>query len=337
MEKRVGVDEIAKIWGVSRRRVLQLCKAGKVYAAKIVDGKWSIPSYAEKPVDGRRYRNIYVPPKHMMVLQYADNAVIEAQKSPTGKRIREDAWNRFVQDSAFHMHTVGVSDLSYSDVRDVLADKAVGGKSLRDQVAVLNHKRALEFVRDAAESNQELSIYLLEEMHSFAKFGASTSHGTAERNLYLSTTFDFVNELNTHPIARVATLFTRLLYICPFPGDNERIAYLAANFMLMKFGYPPIILYRAIFPWWRKYIDRHGFWDSYANKRIAEYFDDTDDEQEVMLPDEQKALTEPKDWDAHINGRLDSTIFTAIFAKAVRRSCRLGFIHAVPYQKGHWA
>ena len=51
-EKRTGVTEIAKKWGISARRVLQLCKAGKVYAAKMVDGKWSIPKNAEKPVDG---------------------------------------------------------------------------------------------------------------------------------------------------------------------------------------------------------------------------------------------------------------------------------------------
>ena len=323
-EKRTGVTEMAKKWGISARRVLQLCKAGKVYAAKMVDGKWSIPKNAEKPVDGRRYRKILLSPKNRMVLQYADHAVIEAKKQNLSKNMRKEAILRFTQDSAFHMHKAEISDLTYGDVREILAGRGVGGKSLDDQIAVLYHKRALDFIRDAVDDNMSLSLDLIQQIHAIAMSGTPKATEWLERLKYVTTTLRFVRELETHPIQRAATFFTRFLFLRPFERGNECTAYLTANFILMSLGYPPIVLYRAIFGWWRRFIDKHAPLDG-TGKRIAKNFDETDDEGEVLFSYDHAALTKPEEWDAHINSRLDSTVFASVFAKAVRRSCRLGF------------
>ena len=31
-------------------------------------------------------------------------------------------------------------------------------------------------------------------------------------------------------------------------------AYMVANFILMSHGYPPVIIYRAVFRWWRNHM-----------------------------------------------------------------------------------
>lgn len=49
--------EIAKKWGISKRRVTILCKAGRVKGATIVGNMWLIPKYAKKPEDLRKNKN----------------------------------------------------------------------------------------------------------------------------------------------------------------------------------------------------------------------------------------------------------------------------------------
>ena len=49
-------DEVAEIWGITRRRVNVLCDEGRITGA-IKKGKiWLIPKGAKKPADGRTVR-----------------------------------------------------------------------------------------------------------------------------------------------------------------------------------------------------------------------------------------------------------------------------------------
>lgn len=45
--------EAASIWGISDRRVLQYCNAGRIDGAVKMGNTWLIPKCAEKPADGR--------------------------------------------------------------------------------------------------------------------------------------------------------------------------------------------------------------------------------------------------------------------------------------------
>ena len=59
---------------MTKRRVLQLCRAGKVYAAKMENGVWTSPTNAVRPPDGRKYRAKLIPKHIAMVLRYADGS-----------------------------------------------------------------------------------------------------------------------------------------------------------------------------------------------------------------------------------------------------------------------
>ena len=50
----LSAAEVAKIWGVSKRRVAIFCKEGRVPGAHIVGNMWLIPSDAKKPTDPRK-------------------------------------------------------------------------------------------------------------------------------------------------------------------------------------------------------------------------------------------------------------------------------------------
>ncbi len=49
----IKLDEAAKRWGLSIRRVQDLCKIGRIHGAKRFGTNWMIPSNAVRPVDGR--------------------------------------------------------------------------------------------------------------------------------------------------------------------------------------------------------------------------------------------------------------------------------------------
>ncbi len=51
--KYISVSEIAKIWGISVRRVNTLCNEGRIDGAQRAGTIWIIPNDAKKPADAR--------------------------------------------------------------------------------------------------------------------------------------------------------------------------------------------------------------------------------------------------------------------------------------------
>lgn len=49
----ITTKEAAALWGISDRRVLQYCNAGRIKGAVKMGNTWLIPKDAEKPKDGR--------------------------------------------------------------------------------------------------------------------------------------------------------------------------------------------------------------------------------------------------------------------------------------------
>ncbi|ENQ0442699.1 helix-turn-helix domain-containing protein [Listeria monocytogenes] len=49
--------DIAHIWGISDRRVLQYCNTGRIDGAIKMGNTWLIPKNAEKPTDKRKKIN----------------------------------------------------------------------------------------------------------------------------------------------------------------------------------------------------------------------------------------------------------------------------------------
>jgi excisionase family DNA binding protein len=50
----ITTREAAEKWGISERRILQYCNAGRIPGAAKMGNTWLIPKDAEKPKDGRR-------------------------------------------------------------------------------------------------------------------------------------------------------------------------------------------------------------------------------------------------------------------------------------------
>ncbi len=61
IEGYITIKEAADKWGVSRRRVQEMCSTGRINGANKFGSVWAIPKDAEKPFDNRitsgKYKN----------------------------------------------------------------------------------------------------------------------------------------------------------------------------------------------------------------------------------------------------------------------------------------
>lgn len=236
-------SEIAAEWGVSARRVRQLCRQWRVYGIRFLEtGEWSLRKGAFKPIDGRKYRYRKVPKAFYLPVQYADTLKSRA-KTP----FPED-WNYFLIGSAHHMHTIRRSDLTLRDVeRIVRSGEMIEGKRKRDQIAVLRHCEAMNFVVKAALEKRKMTKTLVREIYRII-----VGKKSARLPLDIPDDLDYIlmraRMKDLHPLIQAGDFLNEMFLREPLQEENERIGYFMANFILLRNGYWPIILYRIIFP-----------------------------------------------------------------------------------------
>lgn len=63
MNGYVTIQETAKKWGISERRVNVLCSEGRIEGAVKFGNTWAIPETAEKPTDARIKSGKYIKVK----------------------------------------------------------------------------------------------------------------------------------------------------------------------------------------------------------------------------------------------------------------------------------
>ena len=57
MFEYISVQEAAKKWGISGRRVQKLCEENRIFDVTKFSRLWLIPKDAEKPLDGRHRKS----------------------------------------------------------------------------------------------------------------------------------------------------------------------------------------------------------------------------------------------------------------------------------------
>jgi hypothetical protein len=60
MSEYISVVEAAEKWGMTNRRIILLCRTGKIPGATLDGNSWIIPADAEKPVDERIKKGRYI-------------------------------------------------------------------------------------------------------------------------------------------------------------------------------------------------------------------------------------------------------------------------------------
>ena len=270
--QRANASVMAKKWGMTTRRVRQLCAAGKIFKAKRnLQGVWTIPITADAPVDGRQFR-YQKPPVHFEQLVRH----VEARLAELGEHWSlDDYWHHFVLGATYHLHVTGKSRLSRAEVFATLVDNVVlRGEKGATQQEVRHFAAALEQMRSAVKANRRLTYTLFREwlLTLHGKRRARNDWMVDERSrMAIETVLRMARSKRVHPLVLAGDVLNRMFKRRPLTRYNEQMGFLLANFVLLRHGYPPAIVYRVIFTQVERYLARWQEWvEEMRDPRYAE-------------------------------------------------------------------
>ncbi|GAA4466447.1 Fic family protein [Nemorincola caseinilytica] len=135
----------------------------------------------------------------------------------------------------------------------------ISGKPLREHLEAINHKEAIEYIKQLAQSGATLTEYDLKQIHSIVLRSIDKENAGIYRKVpvmisgstflppqpYLLSKlmedyFIFYNENKTtlHPVVLAAEMHEQLATIHPFIDGNGRTARLVMNLILLQNDYP---------------------------------------------------------------------------------------------------
>ena len=135
----------------------------------------------------------------------------------------------------------------------------IAGKSMREHLEAINHAEAIDYIRDFAKSNMEISERTIREIHALVLHGIDREN--AGRYRFVSVMilgsrhtppqpyligkqmedfmlhFQDMEKEKVHPVLIAAYLHDELVRIHPFIDGNGRTSRLLMNLYLLRKGY----------------------------------------------------------------------------------------------------
>ncbi|MDR1273827.1 MAG: Fic family protein, partial [Odoribacteraceae bacterium] len=135
----------------------------------------------------------------------------------------------------------------------------IGGKSMREHLEAINHAQAVEFIKDIARADVEITEHTIKTIHALILHGINREQAGAYRSVpvmivgsrhvppqpYLiqpemeefMITYRQHETSGMHPVMIAAYLHDRLVEIHPFIDGNGRASRLVMNLYLLSKGY----------------------------------------------------------------------------------------------------
>lgn len=142
------------------------------------------------------------------------------------------------------------------------AGLTIGSKSLKEHLEVINHKEAISFVEDLADSKTDITERNIREIHGLVLKEIDSKYAGRYRDIQVRITGavhvppdplrvpEMMNEFAetrlkqsaAHPVEQAALAHLDLVGIHPFVDGNGRTSRLLMNLILMKQGYFPAVI-----------------------------------------------------------------------------------------------
>ncbi|XP_064476415.1 protein adenylyltransferase Fic-like [Ornithodoros turicata] len=181
------------------------------------------------------------------------------ESDPSLKRMKKEAYFQHIH------HTVAIegNTMTLAETRMVVETRmAVPGKSIIEHNEILGLEAALKYVNNTLVNKGILTVNDILQMHrrvlgnvnpidagmlrqSQVYVGEHTPPRASELNDLMEDFVDWLNSeqvLRLHPVKYAALAHYKLVYIHPFVDGNGRTARLLMNLLLMRVGYPPVIV-----------------------------------------------------------------------------------------------
>ena len=195
------------------------------------------------------------------------------------KKVRLDAFRPFPNSILQRLHedialewtynsnAIEGNTLSLNETKVVLQHGlTVGGKTLREHFETLNHKKAIDWLTARVNQDFPLSVKDILHLHYLVMSGIADEYAGIIRTGRVRITgakfippnplkvpdlleelIEWVNDnpLNLNIVERISVFHHRFVWIHPFFDGNGRTARLVMNLLLMKWGYPPVIVLKV--------------------------------------------------------------------------------------------
>lgn len=262
----MSVNQAAKKWGISDRRVRILCSEGKIPGAYRQGRAWKIPVDAVKPADGR-YKS------SESLLEMIDRKKIELDsRRPLTEgevaRLNEE----FTVEFTYNSNAIEGNTLTLRETDLVLRGLTIDRKPLKDHMEAVGHKEAFVYVRELVKEQVPMSESIIKQIHYLVLADKKDDRGVYRRvpvhimgaqhepvQPYLiqpkmeQLMIDYGSSTE-HIITKLARFHIEFEGIHPFIDGNGRTGRLLVNLELMKAGYPPIDI---------KFTDRIAYYNAF--------------------------------------------------------------------------
>lgn len=262
----MSVNQAAKKWGISDRRVRILCSEGKIPGAYRQGRAWKIPVDAVKPADGR-YKS------SESLLEMIDRKKIELDsRRPLTEgevaRLNEE----FTVEFTYNSNAIEGNTLTLRETDLVLRGLTIDRKPLKDHMEAVGHKEAFDYVRELVKEQVPMSESIIKQIHYLVLADKKDDRGVYRRvpvhimgaqhepvQPYLiqpkmeQLMIDYGSSTE-HIITKLARFHIEFEGIHPFIDGNGRTGRLLVNLELMKAGYPPIDI---------KFTDRIAYYNAF--------------------------------------------------------------------------
>jgi len=135
----------------------------------------------------------------------------------------------------------------------------ISGKPLKEHLEAINHKEAIDYIKQLSQNSATLTEYDLKQIHAIVLKSIDRENAGVYRNLpvlisgssylppqpyllakLMEDYFIFYNEHKDtlHTVVLAAEMHERLVTIHPFIDGNGRTARLIMNLILLQHGYP---------------------------------------------------------------------------------------------------
>lgn len=173
---------------------------------------------------------------------------------------------QFAIDMTYNSNAIEGNSLTLKETAWVIQDGlTIKGKPLKDHLEAKDHYDALEFLYETIEHNgqQTISEVFIRMIHQLVvretereeagKYRSvnvmitGSDHTPPDANEVSVKMHDFMqwiknNQKKLHPIELAARIHHKMVYIHPFIDGNGRTARLVMNLMLMREGYPLVVV-----------------------------------------------------------------------------------------------
>lgn len=199
---------------------------------------------------------------------------------PLPPEIMEVLDKKFKIDWTYHSNAIEGNTMTLQETAFFLQEGLTSkGKTLKEYLEAENHAEAIEFLKDIIKEQRVISESLIKELHALlltaidyiwvgpqenrikkriypGRYKTRPNHViTMDGTIHhycdplrvpeeMEKLIDFIdqNREKSHPVVLAARVHHRLVAIHPFDDGNGRVVRLVMNLIVMRAGYPPIVI-----------------------------------------------------------------------------------------------